>query len=168
MHAVAVEFDFVEPVVAVRRRVDQLGELRRDPLRQGGRFGVPPARYGARHDGGMGCLSGRRMRLLEVIDLADMLRRMAELEADAFAMPARRKAPAFDHGYFVRHVDVRRIVGGDGVNTGLQHNSARPVFLRHGCPPSQNLSTISETAFKRAAFRATSHPSGVGNRQLVG
>ena len=36
MHAVAVEFDFVEPGVALRRRVDQLGELRRDPFRQGG------------------------------------------------------------------------------------------------------------------------------------
>jgi hypothetical protein len=31
MHAVAVELDFVEPVVAVRRCVDELGELRRDP-----------------------------------------------------------------------------------------------------------------------------------------
>ncbi len=37
VHAVAVEFDFVQPVVAFRRRVDQLGELRRDPLRQSGR-----------------------------------------------------------------------------------------------------------------------------------
>ena len=33
MHAVAVEFDFVEPGVAFRRRVDQLCELRRDPSR---------------------------------------------------------------------------------------------------------------------------------------
>ena len=32
MHAVAVVFDFVQPVRSVRRSVDQLGELRRDPL----------------------------------------------------------------------------------------------------------------------------------------
>ena len=36
MHAVAVVFDFMQPLVAVRRRVDQLGELRPDPLRQRG------------------------------------------------------------------------------------------------------------------------------------
>jgi hypothetical protein len=34
MHAVAVVFDFVEPLVAFGRRVDQLGELRRNPLQQ--------------------------------------------------------------------------------------------------------------------------------------
>jgi hypothetical protein len=33
MHAVAVELDFVEPLIAFRRRVDKLGELRPDPLR---------------------------------------------------------------------------------------------------------------------------------------
>jgi hypothetical protein len=37
MHAIAVEFDFVQPSVAFRRRVDELGELRRDPFRQSGR-----------------------------------------------------------------------------------------------------------------------------------
>jgi hypothetical protein len=51
MHAVAVEFDFVEPLVAFRRRVDQLGELRRDPFRQGRGIAAPPARYGAHHNG---------------------------------------------------------------------------------------------------------------------
>jgi hypothetical protein len=34
MHAVAVELDFAQPLVAFRRRFDQLGELRRDPFRQ--------------------------------------------------------------------------------------------------------------------------------------
>jgi hypothetical protein len=34
------------------------------------------------------------MRLLEVIDLADMPGRMGELEADALAMPAGRKPAA--------------------------------------------------------------------------
>jgi hypothetical protein len=43
MHAVAVIFDFVEPLIAVRRRIDQLGQLRRDPLRQRGRVGVSTA-----------------------------------------------------------------------------------------------------------------------------
>lgn len=33
--------------------------------------GEPLARYGARHDGGMEGLPGRRMRLLEMVDLAD-------------------------------------------------------------------------------------------------
>ena len=37
MQPVAVELDFREPAVAVGRRVDQLRELRRDPLRQRGR-----------------------------------------------------------------------------------------------------------------------------------
>ena len=36
-HAVAVVFNFVQPLVALRRRVDQLRELRRDPLRPSGR-----------------------------------------------------------------------------------------------------------------------------------
>ena len=51
MHAVTVELDFVQPLVAFRRRLDQLRELWRDPYRQRGRRDAPPARYGARHDG---------------------------------------------------------------------------------------------------------------------
>jgi hypothetical protein len=43
MHAVAVEFDFVEPLIAFGRRFDELGELRRDPRRQSGR-GTAPSR----------------------------------------------------------------------------------------------------------------------------
>jgi hypothetical protein len=37
MHAVAVELDLVQPVRAFGRGVDKLGQLRRDPIRQGGR-----------------------------------------------------------------------------------------------------------------------------------
>ena len=48
MHAVAVELDLVQPVGAFRRRVDKLGELRPDPLRQ---TGVGAARYWSRHAG---------------------------------------------------------------------------------------------------------------------
>ena len=33
VHAVAVEFDLVQPLIALRRRVDELGQLRRDPGR---------------------------------------------------------------------------------------------------------------------------------------
>ena len=84
MDAVAVELDFVQPVVAFRRRIDQLGQLRRDPFQHRGRIGAPPARYGARHDG-MGLLPGRCMRLVEMIDLADMLGGMRELEADCLS-----------------------------------------------------------------------------------
>jgi hypothetical protein len=68
------------------------------------------------------------MRLLEMVDLADMPGGMGELEADALAMPAGRKAAALDHGYFVRHVGVRRIVA--DVDAGLRHDLARFVFGR--------------------------------------
>jgi hypothetical protein len=34
MHAIAVELDFKQPLVAFRRHVDELGQLRRDPLWQ--------------------------------------------------------------------------------------------------------------------------------------
>ena len=51
MHAIAVIFDFVQPLIAVGRGLDQLRELRRDPFRHRGRISAPPARYGARHLG---------------------------------------------------------------------------------------------------------------------
>jgi hypothetical protein len=34
VHAVAIVFDFVEPTIAFRRRVDKAGQLRADPSRQ--------------------------------------------------------------------------------------------------------------------------------------
>jgi hypothetical protein len=131
VHAVAVVFDFMQPLVAFRRHIDQLRELRPYPLRQRGRLAAPRARYAARHRGAVEKLScRRRMRLLEVIDFADMLSRMGELEADAFAMPAGRKAPAFDNRHFVRHVGMRGIVP-DRVDAGLRHDFAGLVFLHH-------------------------------------
>ena len=42
MHAVAVEFDFVQPLVPFGRLVDELGELRPYPLRHG--VSASPAR----------------------------------------------------------------------------------------------------------------------------
>ena len=60
MHAEAVIFDFMQPLVAVRRRVDQLRELRRNPFRQ--YDGASLARYGARHGSGMGRVAGKGMR----------------------------------------------------------------------------------------------------------
>jgi hypothetical protein len=71
VHAVAVELDLVQPLVAFRRRVDELGQLRRDPLRQGRRVWTP--RYRPHHAGGGNGLLRRRIRLVEMIDLADML-----------------------------------------------------------------------------------------------
>jgi hypothetical protein len=73
------------------------------------------------------------MRLLDVVDLANMPGRMAELEADALAMLAARKAPALDEGHFVRHVGVRRIMG-DRLAAGLRDDLARPVVLFHDNP----------------------------------
>jgi hypothetical protein len=108
---------FVQPLVAVRRGVDQLRELRRDPRRQRRRIGLP-ARYAARHKSGIR-LSGRRMRLLEMVDLADMLRRMGELEGYSLAMPAGRKAAASDNRDLMRHVGVHRIVR-DFIDAGLR------------------------------------------------
>jgi hypothetical protein len=63
MHAVAVVFDFVEPLVAFRRSVDQLGELRPDPFRKRDGVCAALAGYAARHANGTERLSGRRMRL---------------------------------------------------------------------------------------------------------
>jgi hypothetical protein len=54
-----------------------------------------PARYAARHENGIR-LSGRGMRLFEMVDLADMLRRMGELEGHSLAMAAGRKAATSD------------------------------------------------------------------------
>jgi len=84
MHAVAVEFDFMQPLIAFRRGVDQLGQLRRDRLRQSGR--ARETRHRPRHAGSGNRLLSRRMRLLEVVDLADVLGGMGEFESDAPAM----------------------------------------------------------------------------------
>ena len=47
MHAVAVVFDFVKPLVAVRRFVDELRQLRPYPIGQGGfrRCGFVPLQF---------------------------------------------------------------------------------------------------------------------------
>jgi hypothetical protein len=63
MHAVAVELDFVQPFRSVGRRVDELGELWLDPLRQPGRSGAGLARYRPRRAGSVRRLRCRRMRL---------------------------------------------------------------------------------------------------------
>ena len=51
VHAIAVVFDFVEPLVAFGRRVDQVRQLRPNPFRQCSRVGAPAARYAVRHGG---------------------------------------------------------------------------------------------------------------------
>ena len=60
VHAVAVVFDFVQPLVAVRRYFDQLGELRRNARRQTGRA----AGYRLGHAGSRNGLPQELMRLL--------------------------------------------------------------------------------------------------------
>jgi len=69
-----------------------------------------------------------------MINLADMPSGMGELEPDALAMPAGRKAPALDHRHLVRHVGMRGIVG-DRVDAGLRHDLAGLLFLRHHDSP---------------------------------
>jgi hypothetical protein len=62
MHAVGVELDFVQPVVAVRRRVDQLGELRRNRFRQSGAALRLPATAGSMRAGDRELRCGRTRR----------------------------------------------------------------------------------------------------------
>jgi hypothetical protein len=51
MHPVPVELDLVQPLRPFRRRIDQFGELRLDPIRQRQRLGAPPSRKRSRHVG---------------------------------------------------------------------------------------------------------------------
>jgi hypothetical protein len=77
------------------------------------------------------------MRLLdEMVDLADMLRRIGEFEGGALAVAAGRKPPAVDDGNVVRHVGMEWIMG-DLVDAGLRDDLARFVLLRHGWPSTK-------------------------------
>jgi hypothetical protein len=134
MHAVAVELDFVQPIRPVGRFLHEFGQLLRDPFRRTRRIGARRARRPPRRIVSGSAFTRQRMRLFEMIDLADMSGGMGELEPDTLAMPAGRKAPALDHRHLVRHVHMRGIVG-DRVDAGLRHNLARLEFLRHGWPP---------------------------------
>jgi hypothetical protein len=118
MHAVAVEFDFMQPGVAVRRRVDQLRELRTDPWWERGRVGAPTARYGVRHSGSKKPLPGRRMRLLETTISATMVLPMPSLCCSS-AQHGRRTSGSKQHdqcrseqpdrvGWGCRHLVKRR------------------------------------------------------------
>jgi hypothetical protein len=91
MYPVAIIFDFVEPLVAVRRRLDQLRQLRRDEFRQTGRAGAREERYGTRHVG-IGLLH-RGMRRFENDRSQTFLGGMGKLEAPAFAIPIAPRAP---------------------------------------------------------------------------
>jgi hypothetical protein len=75
MHAVAVELDLVQPLRTFRRWVEELGELRLDPLRQTG-AGAPG--YRPRHGGGR-LLRRRAPDFLDpdFLDNAAMPRRLA-------------------------------------------------------------------------------------------
>jgi hypothetical protein len=63
------------------------------------------------------------MRLVEMIDLGDVLRRVSKLKTNAFAMTASREAPAFDHGHLVRDVGMCGIVR-DRIDAGVPHDIA--------------------------------------------
>jgi len=49
MHPVVVEFDFLQPLRSVGWLVDELGELRFDPIRQRGRLRPLPSQQRACH-----------------------------------------------------------------------------------------------------------------------
>jgi len=53
VHAVAVAFDFVEPLFAIRRLVDELGQLRSDPSRQRGDGALHGKLIGSISDGSL-------------------------------------------------------------------------------------------------------------------
>src|SRR5215510_9165403 len=93
------------------------------------------------------------MRLVEIVDLADMPGWMSELEGHALAMPAGRKTPALDHCNLVRHVGMPRIMG-DRVDAGLRDDLAGLVFLSHSCPPRQT--------YSRFAKRSSTKPRSCG------
>jgi hypothetical protein len=61
VHAIAVIFDFVEPLIAFGCGVDQLRELRQDPVRQGDRVAAA-AGYRPRYAGKEQGLWCRRIR----------------------------------------------------------------------------------------------------------
>ena len=133
----------MEPLRAVRRGVDQLGEPRRDPLRERAwRFAEPSARYVARH-GGVGRLPGRRMRLLEMVDLPTCLAAWANSNVMPLQCRHVRKSAPFDNRYLVWHVGMRRIAG-DGVDAGFRHDLARLVSLRHRYSPRQTASRFAK------------------------
>src|SRR5690349_5025711 len=102
------------------------------------------------------------MRLLEMIDLADMPGGVRELEPDALAMPAGRKAPALDHRHFVRHVRMRGIMG-NRVRCRIAGRS-RPACSPARSRSSETKKAIHEerTALNRTAFRAGPVPQGCG------
>src|SRR5437016_3150648 len=119
-------------------------------------------RYRPRHAGGRKKLLRRRMRLLEMVDLADMLRCMGELKADALAMSAGRKAPALDHRDLVRHVGMRGIMR-NRVDAGLRDDLSGLEFLRHGWPPLQTYPRF----VKRSSTRPGSRFNGFRRSRLA-
>src|SRR5215472_16650585 len=87
------------------------------------------------HVAGMSLRRRGQLALGEVRNFADMLRRVHQLEADPFAMPAGRKAPALDDRYLVRHVGMLRIMR-DAIYAGFRHDLAGTEFLSHLSAPS--------------------------------
>src|SRR3954471_23505657 len=65
---------------------------------------------------------------MQMLDLADVLRRVHQLEADPFAMTACREAPALDDRDLMRHVGVLRIVG-DAIDARFRDDLSRFELL---------------------------------------
>src|SRR4051812_13127483 len=69
-----------------------------------------------------------------MVDLADVLRGVNQLKADALAMAACREPPALDDRHLMRHVGVLRIVG-DAVDPRLRDDLSRFELLVHEATP---------------------------------
>ena len=105
------------------------------------------------------------MRLLEMIDLADMPGGMGKFKGDARAMPASRKVTtALDDGDLMRHVRVHGIVG-DSIDAGSRHDLARLVLPVLWLSSVANLSTICETECNQTAFRLRLSAERSGRRR---
>jgi hypothetical protein len=86
---------------------------------------------------------------MQLIDLADVFGGVRQLEADALAVTASRKAAALDDHHLVRHVGMLGGVG-DPVDARLRDDVARTELLRH----DSLRSGFSENFGRSARFRA--------------
>ena len=68
--------------------------------------------------------------IVQLIDLADVLRGVHQLEGDPLAMATCREAAAFNNRDLVRHVRVMRIVA-DAVDAGFGDDLTRLEYLSH-------------------------------------
>src|SRR3954470_3461259 len=89
-----------------------------------------------------------------MVDLADVLRGVYQLEADPLAVPAGREPPALDHSDLVRHVGVLRVVS-DAVDPRLRDDLSRFELLVHEATP-----VVRTSSWERGHARQCSAPTG--------